>query len=465
MSMYGRNTNNRFSGYYSDLPELIGQKPEGIDGEWVIITSLNKKYYWDISTRAWTDGGSIDATLANQGNINACGNTVVSTYLDKFRDDFDIFDTTNNWTVVQQGANHTISVEGVANGSRYLKINSSTGANQETIILSKAHFTLPFEVSVGLSLSARASNGTLQAFFEIVEIDPATGEVIEDSSIVAAPLCNNARNCASWLWDGTSATATQAKYNLRTSGLSELTSANVTSSTTTATGTTPNFIQASNYTITALNDLVNWQAQAIDSLVLGGSFKRTQRSIDPTKKYSVRIRLKSVGTPANTDFRIHTIRVMDASRVSVDFGLMDGIGLDNQRAIPVQVTSNPTTLVVENPSTSYGNALYHTLISDASINATNIKSTTCLLTSLNAFNRADYSCFLKTYSKATVPDPATDTPTAIYTLRPGNNDLINLGRYAHRHVLGLSYIITKNPDPTDTTPIAAGDVILNISYA
>lgn len=66
MSMYGRNTNNRFSGYYSDLPELIGQKPDGIDGEWVIITSLNKKYYWDISTRAWTDGGSIDATLANQ---------------------------------------------------------------------------------------------------------------------------------------------------------------------------------------------------------------------------------------------------------------------------------------------------------------------------------------------------------------------------------------------------------------
>lgn len=62
MSMYGRNTNNRFSGYYSDLAELTAQKPKGIDGEWVVITSLNKKYYWDISSLAWTNGGSIDST-------------------------------------------------------------------------------------------------------------------------------------------------------------------------------------------------------------------------------------------------------------------------------------------------------------------------------------------------------------------------------------------------------------------
>ena len=91
MSMYGRNTNNRFSGYYSDLSELTGQKPEGVDGEWVIITSLNKKYYWDISSRTWTDGGSIDATLAAQGNINTAteeilqsitGNQYVSSNID-----------------------------------------------------------------------------------------------------------------------------------------------------------------------------------------------------------------------------------------------------------------------------------------------------------------------------------------------------------------------------------------------
>ena len=76
MSIYGRNTNNRFSGYYSDLLELVGQKPVGIDGEWVIVTTLNKKYYWDISSSAWTDGGSIDSTVSGQDDIITAINNI-----------------------------------------------------------------------------------------------------------------------------------------------------------------------------------------------------------------------------------------------------------------------------------------------------------------------------------------------------------------------------------------------------
>jgi hypothetical protein len=213
------------------------------------------------------------------------------------------------------------------------------------------------------------------------------------------------------------------------------------------------------------NEFANFLSERADTTTAGTNIKRNTSLIDPTKKYTIRIRLKNNGTVTPADFNIHMVRVMDASRVSVDFGMINGSNADAQQALPVYSTGGAYVIAGENPSTSYGNALYHTLISDASINATNIKATTCLLTSLNAFNRADYSCFLKTYSKATVPDPATDTPTAIYTLRPGNNDAINLGRYSHRHTAGLSYLITKNPDITDNTPIAAGDVILNISYA
>lgn len=402
----------------------------------------------------------------NQGNINSAGNTVISTYLDKFRDDFDIFDTTNNWTVIQQGANHTISVAGVANGARYLNINSSTGANQETIISSKIRFTLPFKVAVGLSISNRPANGTLQQFFEIVEVDPITGAVIKDTTIASAPFCNNARNCASWLFDaGAGSSAGNGKYNVRTAGISEKVSANVAISTTTATGTTPNFIQASNFVITALNDAVSFQSFAINSLAAGGNAKITERSIDPTKTYAIRIRLKSVGTPVNTDFRIHSIRVMDASRVSVDFAMIEGGGTDIQRSIPVAIATSTTLPISETPSTTSGIATYFSLVSANSINATNIKATAALLNSCSVKNRADATCWVKLYNVAATPNPATDTPIITEPIFPGQTADLVKGRFADRFTVGLGIIISGQSAPTDTTAVEAGAVSVNLSYA
>lgn len=405
--------------------------------------------------------------LANQGNINSARNTVVSTYLDKFRDDF--YDL-SNWDVVQVGSGMSYELRGVANGSRFLAINSGTTSGEETILKAKSVFTVPFKIAFGASVtlssdtSGAATSGrqtNLLPIFEIVECDD-DGNVVETGS--AQTYSGLVPNCMAMVFDGT--TVTTQRLVLRSSGNSEWQAATAmgTYSSTTPSGSWPNYIQVGNQIMITNNEFANYLSERADTTTTGTNIKRNTSLIDPTKKYTIRIRLKNNATVTPADFNIHMVRVMDASRVSVDFGLINGSYADAQQAIPVYSTGG-TYVVYENPSTSYGNAFYHTLISDASINAKNIKATTCLLTSLNAFNRADYSCFLKTYSKATVPNPATDTPTAIYTLRPGNNDLINLGRYAHRHTLGLSYIITKNPDLTDTTPIAAGDVILNISYA
>lgn len=404
---------------------------------------------------------------ANQGNVNSAGNKVISTYLDKFRDDF--YDL-SNWDVVQVGSGMSYELRGVANGSRFLAINSGTTSGEETILKAKSVFTVPFKIAFGASVtlssdtSGAATSGrqtNLLPIFEIVECDD-DGNVVETGS--AQTYSGLVPNCMAMVFDGT--TVTTQRLVLRSSGNSEWQAATAmgTYSSTTPSGSWPNYIQVGNQIMITNNEFANYLSERADTTTTGTNIKRNTSLIDPTKKYTIRIRLKNNATVTPADFNIHMVRVMDASRVSVDFGLINGSYADAQQAIPVYSTGG-TYVVYENPSTSYGNALYHTLISDASINATNIKATACLLTSLNAFNRADYSCFLKTYSKATVPNPATDTPTAIYTLRPGNNDLINLGRYAHRHTLGLSYIITKNPDLTDTTPIDAGDVILNISYA
>ena len=64
------------------------------------------------------------ATSDKQGNLSPLGNQVVSTYMDRFRDDFATYDTTNNWTTVQTGSGQSIAIGGAANGSSYLRISS-----------------------------------------------------------------------------------------------------------------------------------------------------------------------------------------------------------------------------------------------------------------------------------------------------------------------------------------------------
>ena len=273
------------------------------------------------------------ATEAGQGNLNPNGNTIVSTCLDRFRDEFPTFDTTNNWTVIQQGTDHNIYVSGTANGSRYLAIESGATADQETIILSKETFTMPFQVTAGLSTSAR--NTDFQYFFEVVEVD-SNGDVVTDTSIYPAPNCNDARNCASFM-TATGTTASLWRYNFRTSGVSEKTSNNTTFISTTPSGTTPDFIQTGNFTITANGDYVRWQGQSIDALSMGANAKITQSSLDPTKTYAIRFRFKNTGTTPRT-FRIHTVKVRDFAEVSVNFRNIAGT-LDMQDAAPVNVTN------------------------------------------------------------------------------------------------------------------------------
>jgi hypothetical protein len=62
MSMYSNQKYNRFLGKFSDLEELLSQRPTGEDGEWAVILDVNKEYYWDISERDWiaTNGSELN---------------------------------------------------------------------------------------------------------------------------------------------------------------------------------------------------------------------------------------------------------------------------------------------------------------------------------------------------------------------------------------------------------------------
>jgi len=415
---------------------------------------------------------TLQDVLDTTGNVNASGNKVVSTYLDKFRDDFNTFDTTNNWEVMQVGTGQSYQLRGTANGARFLAINSGTTSGAETIIKCRQVFTLPFKLAFGVSVtlssdtSGAATSGrhaNLLPIFEIVECD-ANGNVIETAD--AQTYSGTVPNVMSFVYNGT--TVTTQTLVMRTSGNSEsaVATAMGTYSTTLPSGSYPNYIQAGNTVMSCFNDAAYYFSERADNVTQGTLSKKNTSVLDPTKYYTIRIRLKNTGVVVAADFNIHMVRVMDATRVSVDFGLMANGGTDAQNSIPVYSTGG-TYIINESLSTSYGTALSHKLISAATINATLVKTGASLLDSLNLFNRADYTCFLKLYNKATTaPVPSTDSASLVAMIPIPSGEYINVdtGRYADRFTAGLGYAITKDATVIDETAVAAGDILLNLTY-
>lgn len=399
--------------------------------------------------------------VVSQPEKNENGATIIGTTQNKFRDAFFDYDTVEKWTEVKKDAGMTIGVDGVLNGSRYLKINTGTTSGEETIILSKIPLKAPFKVAVGASLSQRIAN----QFFaiEIVEID-ANGDVVEDSSLFSCPDGNNAKNWAAIMFDGV--TAANERIGVRADGLSPDVPVAAALGTSVATGTTPNFIQAINYEITINNEMISFQANAIDSVTAGTSVKRTKIIPDPTKEYAIRIRAKNTETPATaTDFRIHLVRVLDASRVSVDFGVIGG-RVDAQNAAPVALTSQAMTVASTTllPSATVGGTiLTHHRISTADTNLVNVKNAAGSVAGIEVSNLDTVPIFLKLYNKASAPVLATDTPIKTIMVPAGQTLFLNK-TYYDRHALGISYAITKGIAINDTTALSANLAVVNISY-
>lgn len=123
-------------------------------------------------------------------------------------------------------------------------------------------------------------------------------------------------------------------------------------------------------------------------------------------------------------------------------------------------------LTTQTPATSGGSTIYR-LISAASTNSNNIKSSAgqlygFIITNINASAR-----FVKLYNKASAPTIGTDTP--VMTLQiPGNSS--GSGMVAAEFVSGIAFGtgigigITANVADTDTTAISANDVIVNLFY-
>jgi len=403
--------------------------------------------------------------------VTASGARLVGTVKEKFRDDFLTFIDGDKWDVIQAGAGQTLSVDGLLAGSRYLKMTSGTTANAETIIRSKVTFGGPVKLAFSLTSSQSIANS--ECHIEMVEIDPVTGALITDTSVFTAPNFNNSRNGFGMVFDGVS--QNNAKIKVRGQGVSEYVSAaaSIGTSARTATGGAPNFQAPVIVELLMQTELASMNVRASDSpAVATNGLTRTSYVPNPDRFYCIQIRVKNLSTaPAsNTDWRIHFVRLLDATRLSVDFGMIGGSDAA-LLAPPVRVistVSTPITGTVTASVTPPAPVTPYFLNSAATTNGALVITGTSGLTSLYATNTGAGAAFVKLYNKATAPVVGTDIPEMVIPIPAAVAGLPgvaapNIGFIGMRFALGLGIAITGGAADTDTSAVAAGQVKVKLS--
>lgn len=105
------------------------------------------------------------------------------------------------------------------------------------------------------------------------------------------------------------------------------------------------------------------------------------------------------------------------------------------------------------------------VISAATTNATSVKASGGQVYSVSAFNtNASSPRYLKMYNKLSAPTVGTDTPVAVYLIPAGGSPLVIESTNGHAYNVGIAFAITGGMADTDTTAIAASEVVVNIGY-
>ena len=235
----------------------------------------------------------------------------------KWRDSFTGAELNPGRWTSQTGSGAAISV-----GSGVLTMASGTTADAETWILSTETFTVPFRVSIGLTLSQRIAN---QSFWvEAVSVNRETGQP-------------DGLHAVALLFDG--ATTTQAKYEVQNGGLARLTSAAVTFPSTAANGV---------YEIEPFADEAWFHGGTLDATTgRANSYRRHQQIPDPNALYKVRLRWLNGATPpaSSTNAVVQYIAVQDYAELTAEITAGRGQSVAGQ-SVAVGVVSMPAVSAV-----------------------------------------------------------------------------------------------------------------------
>ena len=328
--------------------------------------------------------------------------------------------------------------------SGLMVLASGTTANSETSVLSKETFTIPFRMSVGLTMSQRIAN---QGFYlEAISVNPTTG--VPDG-----------QNSMSWYFDAT--TNTQAKYGTSAEGMAELQSGAVTVPATNG---------VSMYELEAFSDEAWYHAGGFDAVTgRSQSYRRNQRSPDPNATYKLRLRWKNgASAPASsTNVTLYSVAVEDYVETMAEVIASRG-GASVGQAMPVNVSNVPTVTTSGTsrlaPTSADGFGTASKLIAAATTNATSVRNAATILGLLTAHNVSAAVKYLKIYNKASAPTVGTDVPIHTIPIPAGGMVNFPIPAAGLRLTTGFALAITGGIADADTTAVAAGDVVVNWEY-
>lgn len=329
-----------------------------------------------------------------------------------------------NWTSSTVG-DGTIAVAG-----GQLTLTSGVAANAENSILSVETFTIPFRVSIGLTLSQRIAN---QWFYvEAVSVNPVTG-------------LPDGQHCASLMFEGTS--ATQARYEVQNGGLPRLMS---------TAQTFPTSAGGSVFEIEPFADETWFHGGTLDSTNgRTNSYRRHQQIPDPNAIYKVRLRwLNGSTAPASsTNAVVQYIAVQDYAELTAEITAGRGQTSPGQ-ALAVVITGTPSFNLGNSPAAPSASIIN----SAATTNATLVKSTPGNIYSITASNTSASPRFLKVYNLATAPVVGTSVPVLTIPIAANSTINLNFGTYGMRLGTGIGLAITGAAADNDTTAIGAAEV-------
>jgi hypothetical protein len=420
--------------------------------------------------------GSLKVHLSNGYEPNG-EKLLVGTARDRFFDNFNSFDTDNTWELIQTGPGMAITGPlggGAAGSGPYLNIASGVDVGK-TIILSRSSFSLPVELRYQITASQRIANNRMLVGF--VQVDDANS-IITDTTYSTAPEVLDSRNAVFHQHDGTTATTAQLRVRAAGSALDTFANAFGTGFTTVATGTGPNWISATTYSLMLERDKINSRAYGMNVLTnTGGQFSYDRLLVNPTRRYKLCIIIENNAVPASsTDWRLHLVNALDATRF--DVAPRNPGTTDQAKAFPVvaNIQSGTVTTVstvtalttITTAGTPTAPATPYILNSAATTNGALVLTGTSGLHAFYATNTGASAAFVKLYNKATAPVVGTDVPAMILPVPaavggvPGVANLA-IGNQGFRFALGLGIAITGAVADTDTTAVAAGQVKVMLS--
>lgn len=97
-------------------------------------------------------------------------------------------------------------------------------------------------------------------------------------------------------------------------------------------------------------------------------------------------------------------------------------------------------------------------------NLTSVKASAGAISKIYAHLTGATTRFLKLYDKASAPDPATDTPVAVFPLAQNVPLNFDLGGLQWNFTNGIAFSITGAVGDTDTTAVSTNEVLVNMLY-